>query len=147
MQTLSRLSFQHHSRVRAVAAWLAIVAVLGALPGTVFARTSCAPRNAAACPACHRAEARAGARSEGASAACALAKKPCCGCEISSDPLPAAGGSALQLDRPASHGYGLVAAGATRIGVIAPPSASCFHAPGPPDAPPGRAASPTILRL
>lgn len=147
MQTLSRLSLQHHGRVRAVAAWLAIAGVLGALPGPAFARVACAPRGASACPACHRVEAQTDAASNAAPASCALAKKPCCGCEIASDPLPAAVAGELQLDRPAPYGYGLAVVSATDIGAIAPLSASRLHASGPPDAPAGAAARSTILRL
>ena len=143
MQTLSRLSLQHQARVRPVAAWLAIAGLLGALPGPAFARATCAPRGAVTCSACHRAEASPNT----GPASCALAKKPCCGCEIASDPLPAAAAGELQLDRPASHGCGLAAANAMGIGAIAPPSASSLHASGPPDVPPGRAAFTTLLRL
>jgi hypothetical protein len=145
MQTLSRLSRRNHCQVHVVAAWLAIAAIMGALPGPAFARTSCAPRgaSASACTACHRAE----AAPEAGSASCALAKKPCCGCEITSDPLPAAAAGGLQLDRPASQWHGLAVMGPTRIGAIAPPSASRLHAPGSPDLPPDRAGFSTILRL
>jgi len=143
MQTLFRLSLQHQARVRAGAAWLAIAAILGALPGPVFARAACAPR-AAVCSACHRAEASHTA----GSVSCALAMRPCCGCTITSDPPPAAPPSALVLECPAPQGHGLDAfVGTAGFTARTPMTAQRLAASGPPRARPTTPASPTILRL
>ena len=146
MQTLSRLSLHQPGRVRVVAAWLAIAATLGSLPGPALASTSgasCAQRfalGAGACRGCQHAAP--------ASASCSLTRKPCCRCEIASDPLPATPRSALLLERPVPQGHGVDAfPGAAGFAARAPltvPRLSALGAPGPrPDSP----NSPTILRL
>ena len=146
MQALSRLKLQRRATARAVAAWFAIAAILGTLPGPALAltsRPSCGPRptmSAGVCSGCHRAAT--------ASAICSLTRKSCCRCEISSDPLPAAPPSALLLERPVPGGHGLDAAlGTAGFAARAPESAQRLAASGPPDARPSTPASPTILRL
>ena len=146
MQTLSRLKVLRRETPRAVAAWLAIVAILGTLPGpapALTSRASCGPHpamGAGVCSGCHRAAP--------ASAPYSLARIPCCGCEISSDPLPAAPPSALLLERPVSQWHGLDAAmGAAGFAARTPSAAQHLAASDPPGARPNTPASPTILRL
>ena len=149
MQTLSRLRFRHRGRARAVAAWLAIAALIGALPAPAPARASCAAGAAAAvakaCSHCrHVAHPAVSATSH---ARCALARTPCCGCALSADREPSAAASAFQLEPPAPEAQALPAAHAAAHGDALPPAARFLAASGPPGAPPDGVALGTILRL
>ena len=137
MQTLSRLTITRRGRIRAVAAWLAIAAVLGSLPLPAPARASCASR--ATCAGCHRAET--------AATTCTVARPPCCGCEITSETLPSATPAAFTLEPPASQWHGLAVLIATNGGALAPQRSQHFNASGPPGADSETPASTTILRL
>jgi len=140
MQRLTRLMTDRRGRARALAAWLALVPFLGALPGAPPARAACAPRVVKAeraCPGCHRAEPAPAPRP--------CSTRPCCGCEIS-EPLATAPAVVVQLERPASHPHGLPA----ELRAMEPFAAPELDAPapgaldtGPPDSP----TLPTILRL
>lgn len=136
MQALSRLTNRPRRGLRAAAAWLAIAAVLGSLPLPVPARASCASR--AACADCHRAASPA--------ATCAIARPPCCRCEISSESVPSATPAGLTLEPPASQWHGLAVLVAS-TGAHAPQRSQHWSTSGPPGAPRETPASTTILRL
>ena len=142
MQALSRLTSRPRRGLRAAAAWLAIAAVLGSLPLPAPARASCASRAASparACAGCHRVEASA--------TTCAIARPPCCGCEIASEKAPSTTPAGLTLEPPASQWHGLAALVATSTGALAPQRSQRLSTSGPPGAPRETLPSTTILRL
>jgi hypothetical protein len=141
MQRLSRLTLGAHGRIRAATAWLAIVAVLGSMPLPAPARASCASRastTARACALCHRAAP--------AATGCAVARPPCCGCEIGADARPAAPPAGLSLERPASQWQG-AALSIALPSAFAPPRSAHGNACAPPGASPETPRSTTILRI
>ncbi len=142
MQRLSRLSGLRRGWIRAIVSWLAVVAVVGSTPLPAPARAACAPRPASAaraCALCHRSVAPL--------TTSAIARPPCCGCELSSEAVPSATPAALTLEPPASQWHGVAVLAATSEGAPAPQGSPGFDASGPPGALPRTAASTTILRL